>query len=152
VLFLLLKGGEGVIRVKRNVWKTVALVILTITSIAACYPSMDGPNINPAAGGGLAHQSAEKYFDIFSGPFLEIQAEARGNRASLYELSGSASGVERRMNKDARNTMGSIQRNTWKTYMAQYSASISAGGKNSIISSADILEEWRAAIRSVCYS
>jgi hypothetical protein len=145
-------GGEGVVRVKKNMWGTVALVILAVMSIISCYPSMDAPSINPVTGGGLAHQAAEKYFDILSGPSMEIVTEARGNRASLQDLSGGASDVERRMNKDARNTISSIQRITWKTYTAQYSASISAGGKNSIISSPNILEEWRAAIRSVYYS
>jgi hypothetical protein len=65
---------------------------------------------------------------------------------------GAASNVERRMNKDAKNIMSAIPWNTWKTYVTEYSASISSGGKNSIISSANILREWCAAICPTYYS
>ncbi|MDR0652663.1 MAG: hypothetical protein LBG12_05080 [Synergistaceae bacterium] len=137
---------------RKNVWKAVVLVVLIITSTIYRYRDMSDLSVNSAAGGSFAYLVVEKYFDIFAAPSLRKQEDIRHNRALFGIFSDSASNVARRMNKDARSVLNLGAWNAWKTYMAEYSASISAGGKNAIIASADILKEWRAAIRTTYYS
>jgi hypothetical protein len=141
-----------VTRTGKNAWNVAALIVLIIVSTVSRYRSMGDININSTAGGNLAQQVVEKYIDIFASPSLLRQTDIRHNSAPFGIFPGNASNVARRMNKDARIALSLGTLNAWKTYMAEYSASISAGGKNSIIASANILKEWSAAIRTAYYS
>ncbi|MDR1482917.1 MAG: hypothetical protein LBI74_09845 [Synergistaceae bacterium] len=137
---------------RKKAWRTGAMLVLIITAIASCCPSMDDLNIDSTVVLDLSNQTVEKHFDISAGLSLNWQSDAGHDYMSLSALFVNVSDVERKMNKDARNTLSSGPRNIWKTYVIEYSASISAGGKNSIISSSSILKEWCAAICPAYYS
>jgi hypothetical protein len=149
----MIEGGGNMTRTFKNAWKAAALAVLLVMSAVSRYQGMSDLNMNPANGVNLArHRTVEKYCDIFAGPSREGQADIRQNRVSFGIFPGNASNVARRMNKDARIAMNLGVWKTWKAYVTDYGASISAGGKNAAIASAGILKEWRAAIRNTFYS
>jgi hypothetical protein len=126
----------------------VCLIAASVIPVSRAAVFHESAGVFPSPG----RQNQSTNYDIGGGISLDRYACAEETDEALWVSLVNPSDVDRRMHKEAAVARRLEQRSILKAYAAEHRRSVTEGGKNSIISSADLFKTWRDALRPLCFA
>ncbi|MDR1471309.1 MAG: hypothetical protein LBS75_02190 [Synergistaceae bacterium] len=136
---------------KRVCGFAAVMAVLTIFA-AACPSACLGTFLGSGSSSDMPQEGQNKFYDAAAGYAIARHPRIEEIHEVMKSPRGLLSRIERRMDREAAVTPRSARRNALRAYLAEHDRSITAGGKNSIISSANILKSWRDALRPLYHA
>ena len=136
---------------KQTLCVTLALVIFLSASFASVQTS---PVSNLEISGAVDPDGWTRGAFYESGKAVALDRVANATNANepIQAFRESTSIVNNRLHKEAERMLQSEQQATWRAYVTEHLRSMTDGGKNSKISSPNLLKDWRDALRPVYFA
>ena len=136
---------------KRAFCLALALVIFLSASFASVQTSSAG-NFGASGTTNSDGRTRGAFYESGKAPALDRAANVTSSNGPIRAFRESTSIVDNRLHKEADRVLQSEQHTTWRAYVKEHLRSISGGGKNSKISSPNLLKDWRDALRPVYFA
>jgi hypothetical protein len=131
----------------------VTVVIAAFAIIMPCRPATFNEGDMCLIRGARGESSdINIYCETSAVPSQKSSAWSGDSEDELKSQGENTSDLDRVMNKDASTAQRSELLASWKTYVNEYCRSITEGGKNSTLSSANLFKNWRDALRPPIYA
>ena len=136
--------------------KRTCLMAMLVIFLSVLFASLQTPSVGSAEVAGTSYPENRRVRSTFYESngiiVLDRVAKVANTGEEIPAFRENPSVVNNRLHKEAEKAMRSEQRATWRRYVTEHRRSMADGGKNSRISSPNLLKDWRDAMRPVYFA
>ena len=136
---------------KRTLCLVLSLVIFLSSSFASVQ-TFPASNLEPSGTADTDGWTRGAFYESGKAVALDRAASVTKTNEPIQAFRENTSVVNNRLHKEAGRALQSEQQAAWRAYVTEHLRSMTDGGKNSKISSLNLLKDWRDALRPVYFA